>query len=400
VETYKYVIVGAGLGGSSAADGIRESDPKGSILLIGREPHIPYDRPPLTKKLWFGTKKVEEIFLHSEPYWNSKGVTLSLKTEVTAIDPRARLVRIGDDRVIRYDKLLLATGGAPKRLPIPGGDQSGICYYRTLDDYQRIRAQASENISATVIGGGFIGSELAAALTIAKVKVRWIFRDAYPGQRLYPESLGRSLLARFQEKGVQVLTGDVPTSIAWRDGRYVTSTRGGEQIASDMVIAGIGIRPEMELARAAELATGNGIVVDERLRTADPYIWAAGDNAFFPYGASGKHVRVEHWDNSLSQGRCAGHNMAGANELYTHLPYFFSDLFELGYEAVGDVNAKLDMVTDWVRENEEGVVYYLSEGRVQGVLLCNIWGKVDAARELLRKGGARMTPDELRGFLR
>ncbi|MHB8877561.1 MAG: NAD(P)/FAD-dependent oxidoreductase, partial [Myxococcaceae bacterium] len=395
---YQYLIVGAGLAGASAVEGIRERDPAGSILLIGAESELPYDRPPLSKKLWFGKKKLEEIFLHDRAWYESKGVELQLGTRVVGLDRANKAVVCEREQRWRYDRLLLATGGSPRRLRIPGGDASGLCYYRTIEDYRRMREQSGPGRSAVVIGGGFIGSELAAGLAVTGTAVTMVFPEVCPCQRVLPDALGRSLLQLYRDKGVRVLPGDVPVSLEKRGERFTTLTRAGARLESDVVLVGIGIQPGAQLAADARLTVGDGIVVNALLQTSDPDIYAAGDNAFFPYQALGKSMRVEHWDNALAQGNQAGQNMAGAYERYTHLPYFFSDLFEFGYEAVGEVDSRLETFADWKEENRTGAIYYLDHGKVRGVMLCNVWGKVDEARRLIREGAAG-SPERLRGVI-
>jgi NADPH-dependent 2,4-dienoyl-CoA reductase/sulfur reductase-like enzyme len=391
---YRHVVIGGGLAGSSAIDGIREIDSDGTILLVAAEAHLPYDRPPLTKKLWFGKMKEPEIYYHDRAHFDRAGVDVLLGRRVAAIEEPARSLVMDSGERFGYERLLLATGGTPRRLKIPGADLEGVIYYRTVDDYDRTRAVAAAGASVTVIGGGFIGSEIAAALAINKVRVTMV----YPGRRLvgrvFPEELSRSLEREFANRGVVILAGDTPVSIERADGRLLTRTRGGHHLPSDIVIAGLGIDPSIALAQTAGINVGNGILVDEYLQTSRPGIYAAGDNAFFPYRALGLSTRVEHWDNALSQGKQAGRNMAGAKEAYTHMPYFFSDLFEFGYEAVGDVRSSLETVTDWQEVNRRGVIYYLEKDRVRGVMLCNVWEKVEAARELIRRGG-RVAPAEL-----
>ncbi|UCH35971.1 MAG: FAD-dependent oxidoreductase [Armatimonadota bacterium] len=398
-QAYRYIIVGGGLAGASAIDGIRGADADGSILLIGAEKHLPYDRPPLSKKLWFGKKKVEDVFLHDQDFYTNQHVDVAMGMEIVGVDVERKTVTDGRGDAYRFDKLLLATGGAPRRLDIPGGHLEGICHYRYLDDYMRVRSEAGEGKTAVVIGGGFIGSEMAAALNLSKVEVTMVFPEPYLVQRVFPESLGRALQDDYRSRGILVLAGDAPASFEKSGKRFVTHTRGGERIESDILIVGIGISPATGLAQQAGLEVENGIVVNEHLQTSHPDIYAAGDNAFFPYQALGEHVRIEHWDNALNQGQHAGRNMAGADEPFTYMPYFFSDLFDFGYEAVGDVNTKLETLADWQKENDTGVIYYLREGKVRGAMMCNVWDKVDAARELIGKG-ERMTPEDLRGAIR
>ena len=398
-HVYDYVIVGGGLAGASAVQGIRELDAAGSILLAGEESHLPYDRPPLSKKLWFGKQKVEDIFLHDRAFYDTHAVTLALGAKAARLDSGKKTITTANGETYGYRKLLLATGCKSRTLDIPGGDLEGICYFRSLDDYLRTRGVAAEGKSAVVIGGGFIGSELAAALNINKLHVTMIFPGALLCDRVLPDYLGRAVQQRYQEKGVRILAEDKPISFSRNGAQFITRTGKGETIASDIVIVGVGVIPEMELAKSGGLEVGNGIVVNEYLETSSPDIYAAGDDTFFPYRALGQPMRIEHWDNALNQGKWAGRNMAGAHEPFTYQPYFFSDLFEFGYEATGEVDSRLETFADWQKENDTGVIYYQRDGMVRGVMMCNVWDKVETARELIRKG-ERMTPEKLRGLIR
>jgi 3-phenylpropionate/trans-cinnamate dioxygenase ferredoxin reductase subunit len=397
-KSYRYVIVGAQLTGASAAAGIREIDKNGSILLMGREEHLPYNRPPLSKQLWLGKKKVEEIFLHDAGFYEENGVELKLGAEVVSLDVEAKTVTDRAGASYGYEKLLLATGGEPRRLDVPGGDLPGVCYYRALDDYTRVREAAAEGKSALVVGGGFIGSEMAAALHANGVAVTMVFGGPYLVDRVFPEGLGRALQADYRARGITIRAEDVPVSFEAKGAQVLTQTKGGAKIVSDLVLVGIGITPEVRLAEGAGLTTKDGIVVDEYLRASRPEVYAGGDNAFFPYAAIDRRVRVEHWDNAVNQGGHAGKNMAGANEPFVYMPYFFSDLFEFGYEAVGDVNSRLSVFADWQEENKTGVLYYLDGDRVKGVMMCNVWDKVEAARDLIREKRT-VKAEELKGAI-
>jgi 3-phenylpropionate/trans-cinnamate dioxygenase ferredoxin reductase subunit len=381
---YSYIIVGGGLAGAAAVDGIRQHDTSGSILLLSAEADIPYDRPPLTKQLWTGAKKVDQIFVHPQSFYAQHGVELKLATDVTQMDVQQHSIQDSNGTTFQYKKLLLATGGTPRRLQIPGGDLEGISYYRTLRDYQQLRAAASAGKSVVVIGGGFIGSEIAASLSMNGLTVTMIFPEDRLVSRIFPEPLGKALTDYYRSKGIVVLTYDVPTTIAKTGNGYVVNTRADEEIDADLVVVGVGITPNIALAQAAGLQTANGVVVDEFLKTSDPDVYAAGDIAFFPEQVLGPR-RIEHWDNAISQGKHAGRNMAGANEPFTELPYFFSDLFEFGYEAVGQIDSRLPTFADWQEMYKTGVIYYVKDGRVRGAMMCNVWGKVDAARELIRR---------------
>ena len=397
-KDYKYIIVGGGLSGASAVDGIRELDSEGSILLISAERHLPYDRPSLSKKLWFGKKKVEDIFFHDRDYYEQNGVQLELGKRITDIDSSKKKVTDEHGNEYIYQRLLLSTGGTPRRLAVPGGDLEEIMYYRYLDDYQHLRSEATKGKTALVVGGGFIGSEIAAALKINDMSVTMIFPESYIVSRVFPESLGKAIQRDYEAHGVRIISGDVPASFSQNGKRFLTRTKNGENIDSDVIVVGIGIAPEISLAEAAGLKTGNGIEVNEYLQTSAPDVYAAGDNAHFPYQVFDRKMRVEHWDNAVSQGKWAGRNMAGSHESYTHMPYFFSDLFDFGYEAVGDVNSQLETVADWQEENNTGVIYYLEDGKVRGAMMCNVWDKVEAARDLIRNG-KRMTAENLHGAI-
>ena len=398
-DSYRYVVVGSQLTGVSAVHGIREVDQEGPILLVGREQHMPYDRPPLSKSLWFGKKKVEEIYLQAQGFYEDQGVELRLGSEVVGLDPSAKTIACQGGTTCGYDKLLLATGGRPRRLDAPGGDLPPVYYYRTLDDYTRIRELAGAGARAVVIGGGFIGSEMAAALHTNGVTVTMIYGGPYLVDRVVPPDLGRALEADYSQRGIAIHAGDTPVSFEARDSRLVTKTKKGREVTSDFAIVGIGIEAETGLAATAGLEVEKGIVVDEELRTSTPDIYAAGDNALFPYQALGRRMRIEHWDHAVNQGKHAGRNMAGGHDPYTHMPYFFSDLFEFGYEAVGEVDSRLRVFADWQEENRTGVLYYLDDGSVRGVMLCNVWDKVEDARALIR-GKKKLTAEELSGAIR
>jgi 3-phenylpropionate/trans-cinnamate dioxygenase ferredoxin reductase component len=315
-------------------------------------------------------------------------------TRVVALDPGQKQITDEHGNIYRFGTLLLATGGAPKRLSIPGGDAPGIYYYRGMDDYLRLRRETAPAKSAVVIGGGFIGSELAAALSGNKLAVTMIFPGQYLCQRVFPQGLGLALSERYRQRGIDIWSGDAPISLARDDSRFLMRTRSGRELRTDLVVVGVGIAPEIGLANLAHLQTSDGVEVNEYLQTSHPDIYAAGDNARFPYAALDRRTRVEHWDNALNQGRIAGRNMAGAREPYTYMPYFFSDLFEFGYEAVGDVNSSLKTVTDWQKENDTGIVYYLQDDCVRGVMMCNVWDKVEWARDLIRRA-EKITPEQL-----
>lgn len=383
----RHLIVGGGMTGHAAAAAIREADPDATIAMIGADPEPPYARPPLSKGLWLG-KPEESVRLPGVP-----GLALLAGRRVVALDAFAHEVRDDRGEVHRYDSLLLATGGVPRTLP-SGGDR--VVYFRTLADYRRLRALGGRR--AVVIGGGFIGSEIAASLALNGREVTMIFPEAAIGARAYPASLAHEVTRHFESKGVRILAGETVAGIEPRGNATAVRTAHGEEIVADAVVAGLGIRPETSLAEAAGIRCSDGILVDDRLETSAPAVFAAGDVARFPSAALGDRVRVEHEDAALTMGRTAGRNMAGAGERYTHLPFFYSDMFELGYEAVGVLDSRLETVTSWKTPYREGVVYYLDGDRVRGVLLWGIFGQVEAARALV-EGRTAVPRAELAGAI-
>ena len=379
MQHFHYLIIGGGMTADAAAKGIRSLDQENSIGIISREDHPPYSRPPLTKALWKGDPE-ESIWKKTE----EKNVTLLLSRSVVTLDPSERMVIDDKDEKYSYEKLLLATGGMINHLPF---EAEGIIYYRTYADYKNLRQQTEKSNNILVIGGGFIGSEIAAALAINKKKVTMIFPDRSIGSRVYPAALAAFLNSYYQSKGVEVIANDEVVSLSKSNGSYSIKTKGGKSLQAGVVVAGIGIKPDISLATKTGINVSNGIDTDEFLRTNHPDIYAAGDVANFYSPALGKRIRVEHEDNALTMGEMAGRNMAGGTEKYTHLPFFYSDLFDLGYEAVGELDARHEMVEDWKEPNTEGVIYYLEKGRVRGVLLWNTWNQVDNARELISQPG-------------
>jgi 3-phenylpropionate/trans-cinnamate dioxygenase ferredoxin reductase subunit len=376
---YRYLIVGGGMTADSAVRGIRELDSGGSIGVISAETVGPYDRPPLSKGLWKG-KDLESIWRKTAEV---AGVKLHLDTMAARIDVAGRQVTDRTGGAHSYDKLLLATGGSPRHLPFGEGS---IIYFRSVEDYRKLRAMTAEGERFAVIGGGFIGSEIAAALAMNGKRVVMVFPETGIGANAFPADLSQAVTRYYREKGVEVLAGSAVDGLNKDGKRFLLHVSGHEPVAVDGVVAGIGIVPNIDLARQAKLEVADGIVVDEFLRTSVPDVYAAGDVALFFNPALNRRLRVEHEDNANTMGRAAGRNMTGASERYTHLPFFYSDLFDLGYEAIGEIDARLQTVSKWKEPFREGIVYYLRAGTVRGVLLWNVWEKVESARALIAGG--------------
>lgn len=376
---FDYLIIGAGMASEAAAQALREADPDATIGMLGEESHPPYDRPPLTKALWKDGKEAD--------IWrpiDKARAAVTLQRRALTIDRDAHTVLDDAGDTWRYRKLLIATGGTPRRLPSGGDD---FIYYRTFDDYRRLRRSVKPGARIAVIGGGFIGSEIAAAMAMNGCKVTMLFPDDAIGARVYPDALADAVTAYYREKGVDVRAGiTAKGGVADASGMTIELSD-GDTLRADAVVAGLGIVPNTRIAEDAGLEVGNGIVVNDHLQTSDPDIYAAGDVAAFPAPALGHRIRVEHENAAITMGARAGKCMAGQDSPYDELPFFYSDLFELGYEAVGTLDSRLETVEQWVTPFREGVVYYLDAGRVRGVLLWNTWGQVDAARNLIAAPG-------------
>jgi 3-phenylpropionate/trans-cinnamate dioxygenase ferredoxin reductase component len=373
MHTTMYLIVGAGMTGDMAAKGIRDHDSDGSITMVGADPHPPYKRPLLTKGLWQGAA---EDKIWREP---AEGVELVTGRRIVSLDTEARTATDDAGEEYSWEKLLLATGAKPRE--IPGAE--GVIWFRTLDDYRRLRETAPEGSHVVVIGGGFIGSELAAGLVGNGVRVTMLFPEPGIGFRLFPLGLSEFVADYYRTKGVEVHAGEL---VASASGDRV-ETESGLVLEADAVVAGLGVIADTELAQSAGLEVDDGIVVDEYGHAVGhENVFAAGDVARFPVRALGTTMRIEHEDHANSHGRAVGANMAGAAAPYEHLPFFYSDLFDLGYEAVGQVDSRLEVVEDWQEPNRKGVVTYVEDGKPRGVLLWNVWGKLDAARDVIRAG--------------
>jgi NADPH-dependent 2,4-dienoyl-CoA reductase/sulfur reductase-like enzyme len=364
MRSYTYLVVGGGMTGDAVCNGIRDVDPDGSLGLVGEEAFPPYKRPPLTKALWKGGDE-EKIWRNVEEH--GAEIVLGRRVVSLDLDVHTAVDDAGDEYA--YERLVLATGGAPRRL---GGGDDGVIYFRTLEDYRRVRALSDAGARFLVVGGGFIGSEIAAALRLQGRDVTMVFPDAGIGARTFTPALSRFVTDYYRDRGVDVRTDSVFESAE----------------GFDAVVAGLGIVPRVELGESAGLAVDDGIVVDEygRVDGRDD-VFAAGDVARFPMPALGTTGRVEHEDHANTHGRHVGANAAGAHEPYVHMPFFYSDLFDLGYEAVGELDGRRATVEVWLEPGRTGVVAYLGDGgRPRGFLLWNVWGKLDAARELIGAG--------------
>ncbi len=380
-DNYTYLIVGGGMAADAAVHGIREVDPDGTIGLISAEPDPPYKRPPLSKKLWRG-KPLDSVWLGTDQL----GVDLHLGRTGRLLDLQHK--RVVDDRGTEYgfDKLLLATGVTPRRLPVGG---HWITYYRTLKDYQRLRQEAARGQRFAVIGGGFIGSEIAAALAMNGKEVVMILPEAGIGSRLFPSDLAgvpQRLLPGARRRGADPFDGhrrgQARRPLHCRDAGHgsldharVSRSTGSWPASALSPMSSWPRRPVWQSTTGSWSTRSCAPVTPTSTRRETlPLYWQS---------VLGQRRRVEHEDNATTMGRLAGRAMAGEPAPYEHLPFFYSDMFDLGYEAVGDVDARLEVVAEWEEPYRTGVLTYRGEGRVRGVLLWNVWDQLDAARALI-----------------
>jgi 3-phenylpropionate/trans-cinnamate dioxygenase ferredoxin reductase subunit len=379
-----FVIIGASLAGAKAAEALRTEGFDGRIVLVGEERERPYERPPLSKGYLLGKEEREKIYVHPANWYADNDVDLRLGTRATDVDRTAHTVTLADGETLGYGKLLLTTGSRVRRLSIPGNELEHVQYLRQVEDSDRMRATFTGNPRVVVIGGGWIGLETAAAAREQGADVTILEPQPTPLYAVLGPELGEVFANLHRDHGVRLLTGDGVAEI--RSASVVTSS--GTEIPSDVVVVGVGIRPNTELAEAAGLAVNNGIVVDEMLRTTDRDIYAAGDVANAHNPLLGRNLRVEHWANALNQGPAAASSMLGQGEPYARLPYFFSDQYDLGmeysgYAAPGDYD---EVVYRGNVAGREFIAFWRKDGHVVAGMNVNVWDVTDPIRALIRSG--------------
>lgn len=375
MEHYQYLIIGGGMTADSAVRGIRQLDASERIGIISNEMDPPYDRPPLTKGLWFG-KPLDSIWRKTE----KERVSLHLGCQIISIDPQQHIVYDQKGEAYGYQKLLLAVGGTPRTLNCP---DEGVIYFRNLQHYRQLRSLYDKGNHFVVIGSGFIGTEIAAALAMNGKKVTMVFKEPCIGSTKYPRGFSDFLNAFFIEKGILLIPEETISSVTREKDQSIIKTSSGKIIHADGVIAGLGILPNIDLGGLIGIKIEDGFVVDSYLQTSHQDIYAAGDVANFYSPHLDKRLRIEHEDGANTMGYAAGRNMAGAHQPYTHLPFFYSDIFELGYEAIGEIGKDMEIIEDWSNQYREGALYYLRDGRLRGAMFWGIWNQIDMARELI-----------------
>ncbi|WP_086843296.1 NAD(P)/FAD-dependent oxidoreductase [Amycolatopsis kentuckyensis] len=397
-EPRKIVIVGAGLGGASAAAAVRERGYSGEILLLGSDPHRPYELPPLSKGVLLGNAD-EPDWVHEEKFYAEKDIRFAAGVTATRIELGARQVLDDADGVYPYDRLVLATGSRPRKLPVPGGDLPGLYTLRTLDDSLKLRSAFAAAERVVIVGAGWIGSEAAAAARTHNAEVTVVDPVPVPLANVVGETVGGVFRDLHVSNGVNYRLGEQVAEITGGpDGVRGVRLGSGEELTADVVLIAVGAAPRVELAHAAglELADDGGVAVDAGLRTAAPDVYAVGDIAAHFHPRFGRRVRVEHWANAKDQGTHVAQNLLGGNEPFLASPYFFTDQYDLGCEYRGLADPASDeLVVRGDLASREFTAFWLRDGEVAAAMNVNMWDDGDALGALV-DGRAKVTADQLK----
>ena len=387
----KFVIVGGGLAGASAAETLRTEGFDGHIRLIGAEPYRPYIRPPLSKDYLSGKDDLETVFVHPENWYADNQVELTMGTTVTAVSPSSHEITLSNGETVGYDKLLLATGSKPRILSIPGSDLQGVHYLRTIDDSKALHAELKDGGKKLVlIGSGWIGMEVAATARTLGNDVTILERDPIPLANALGDELGRMFGDMHEQHGVDLRMSVAVDRIEGADGHATgVVINGAETIPADLILVGVGVIPNIELAEAAGLTIGNGILVDESMRTSDPDIFAAGDvaNAYHPLIA--QNLRSEHWANALNGGPVAAKAMLGQKVSFDNIPYFYTDQYDLGmeYSGYGPLTRGARVVYRGDLAAREFIAFWEApDGKVVAGMNVNVWDVNEDVQSLIRRG--------------
>jgi 3-phenylpropionate/trans-cinnamate dioxygenase ferredoxin reductase subunit len=392
-----FAIVGGGLAGAKAAEALRDKDFSGHVVLFAAEEHLPYERPPLSKEYLAGKKGLADFTVATSTWYRDHHIELQLGTEVSAIDPRAHTVSLPDGSTVRYDKLLLATGSRPHRPPIPGADADGVYYLRTVEDADALNSALTEGSSLAVIGGGWIGLEVAAGARERGVNVTVVEMAELPLMASLGREVGEVFAALHRQHGVDLRLGAAVREITTAGGKATGVKLGdGSTVDADAVLVAVGAAANTALAEQAELALGDGgVLVDLALCTSDPDIFAVGDIAAAYHPLFGMRIRTEHWANALKQPAVAAAGMLGKPEEYTELPYFFTDQYDLGMEYTGHAPHYERVVFRGDVAGREFVAFWLDrDNRVLAGMNANIWDVLDDVKSLIRSR-APVDPDRL-----
>ena len=389
MDISQVVIIGASLAGANAAEELRTRGYRGAITLVGAEEHLPYERPPLSKGVQLGEAEPDSVFLHDADWYADNDIELLTGTPATDLDPAGHTVRVGE-RVLRYDRLLLCTGSRPRTLPMADESGAEVVYLRTLDDAIRLKGKLGQRLF--MIGAGWIGLEIAAAARKAGGEVTIADPAPMPLARVLGPEVAQVFADLHREHEVDLRLETTVEDITHADGTTTVLLSDGTQVGADVLVVGIGAEPDVDLAREAGLDCDNGVLVDGRLQTSDPDVFAAGDIANHDHPSLGR-LRVEHWDNAIEQGRHAAGAMLGDPEPYTRQPYFFTDQYDLGMEYVGHVGRdgydRVQIGGDL--GTRTFTAYWIKDESVLAGMHANDWDAIDTIRRVVG-GPARGIP--------
>ncbi|HLI46772.1 MAG TPA: FAD-dependent oxidoreductase [Geobacterales bacterium] len=384
---YRYLILGGGISGFYAAQSIREKDKEGALAIISQESTLPYDRTVLSKGYLEGRIKRESIFLKKQDFYDKNKIELILGKSAVEIDPSNKRVKLNDGNWVHYEKLLIATGGTPRRLKIEGSDLKGVFHLRSLADCDMIKDWLSSTKKAVIIGGGFIGCEVASVLAKKNIEVTMLELTPHLLSRVLDEEMSIIIENFLKSKGVKIYTNTSASRIIGENGKIkAVETNNGEVIEADFALIGVGINPNVDLARNAGIKVDNGVITNEFLETSVQDIYAAGDIAMFYSPIFKKYMRVEHYDVAVKHGKIAGKNMAGERQAFDELPYFFSRMAELSVYVYGELNNKFQSVRRGEIDLKTGFLkFYFDNSVLNSVLAVNTFKDLNVAKELIKK---------------
>lgn len=380
-----YVIVGAGHAGGCAARALREAGFAGRICMVGAEPSLPYERPPLSKELLTGAMQPDQLLVNRPEFYDEAGIDVRRSATAVRVVPGDRIVVLDDDRTIKYDRLLLTTGARPKRLRVPGADLPGVHYLRTIEDALAIRARLTAESHVAVVGGGLIGLEIAANARTIGARVMVIEATSHLMGRILPPAIARVVEDRHRARGVEFVLNSQVGEIAPGTGGRLRVGIGARELDADLVVVGIGIEPNIELARAAGLTIGDGIVVDAFCESSVPGIYAAGDAACCFHPVAGRLLRQESWQNALGQGQAAARSMCGFREPYTAPPYSWSQQFDMNIQVAGVVDGAEESVLRGRYGDDGFLSFFLRQRKVIGAVALNRPKELRMAQHLIAR---------------
>ena len=381
-----FVIVGASLAGAKAAETLRAEGFDGRLVLIGAERERPYERPPLSKDYLRGEIERDKVYVHDEGFYAAHDIELRLGRTAVSLDTSIGQVALDDGKRLRYDRLLLATGAEPRRLSVPGEALDGVLYLRNVEDSDALRERLDRGGSVVVVGAGWIGAEVAASARQRGLDVTVVAPGSVPLER----ALGRELGALYRDihvdHGVRMLLETRVDAFEGSSAVEGVRTSDGRTLDCDFVVVGVGVRPRTALAAAGGLYVDDGIVVDEQLQTSTRRVFAAGDVAMAAHPMYARRIRVEHWANALRQGPVAARNMLGRSEVFDHVPYFFSDQYDVGMEYAGYARRWDRVVFRGDPASREFIAFWLVGDRVVAGMNVNVWDVTDRIQDLVRSG--------------